>query len=325
MATKPGLIFHLPNTVNQQERKKHPLYPDVFDYQYDQKDYKDTWKNLDLSQGSNKLLIVDGATGRLNRVGKLRYYFERFCGFIGLQNDCQPEKIKMAVEKLGYYGYLNGFNTDIPFDAIKKTWSPDVTPQEPYFELIQAKALNPRTSRSLQTILISLFEQFFKPTSPIKEHFKFGSSYAEAKDYISVANLDVQDPDLIVKSIIGLPEKESGLKKTLYQRFCSSHPQEAWDVIIKNHQQFYPLLIMDEPISKRYARHLIEQAESASPPLSDEEKHHAYEQAVSIDSHLKTHEASTYFFNHYVEKQQWQNAFDLLILHRSEGLADDSL
>ena len=108
------LRFYLPYFLSNSIKNALYFYPDDLYYQLSKTQYQREW--VKLGQGKGGFLIVQ--QGQLNRVGWLHYGFEHVKGWLGFNHACQPEKIRMAAQKLAYYGYLKGFNEGPTLDVI---------------------------------------------------------------------------------------------------------------------------------------------------------------------------------------------------------------
>ena len=191
------LRFHLPTVSNINERNALYFYPDVLDYQFNRRQYQGAWAKLHQERGG--YLIVKH--GQLDSVGWLRYSFERVKGWFGFSNNCLPTKVKMAAQKLAYFGYLNEFNQGTVLDVISG-WAHQYQPEQAFIERCK-KNRNIDDSSHLQEQLIAFYQEHAQQLDAVNNNhvsshrFKFGTTYATHGHYIDMLHIDVQDEGLI--------------------------------------------------------------------------------------------------------------------------------
>lgn len=226
------LTFGLPKRWADEAKEALYFYPDVLDYHYDLTMYRAEWKKLSQEQGG--YLIVEN--GQLNRVGWLRFAWESvkgWFGFLGFNNHCHPAKIKMAAQKLLYYGYLNEFNQESPLEVMEG-WDDACRPDQGYITNSKENRSD-QISHLLQQQLVAFYQDNARALQalntftdylplPHKDHdYIFGNTYAVAGDIISLVHLDVQNEPFIRRIISKLQTGESTLPGSACRRIYINH------------------------------------------------------------------------------------------------------
>ena len=203
MPRSDPFTFHLPKSLDIKVQNALYFFPDVLDYQFNRTQYHDEWAKL--SQEKGGYLIVQ--SGQLDRVGWLRYTFERVKGWFGFSNECHPAKIKMAAQKLAYFGYLNEFNQRTVLDVISG-WDHQFQPEKTYIDTCK-KDRNNKDSSFLQEHLVAFYRKHAQqlcalntihlnlPLPQNNTGFKFGHTYAMCNQLVDMVHLDVQDEEMI--------------------------------------------------------------------------------------------------------------------------------
>jgi hypothetical protein len=182
------------------------IYPDVLDYKLNQQDYNALWQRLNPNNGGYLAVYA----GQLTCVGWLRSIYESVMGWFGFTNACDPARVKMATQKLAYYGYLNGFNqTDLKLGS---DWGIKYQSETEFMNLCRQARSNDVSNR-LQLKLVSFYQvhaprlgaltsdNFYQDNHDLylahKKEFIFGSTYSYFNNLQQMAYLDVQNEDLI--------------------------------------------------------------------------------------------------------------------------------
>lgn len=214
--------FNLPDdNARQRVKKNWQMYPDVFDYSFSRDDYASYWASI--KQSNNPYWMVDGM--RPVKVGAARYYWEYVTGnllsWFGFENHCEPQKVRMAVMKVLYFGYLNGFNADLNTGFLD-----DLEIDKSYLRDCK-KPRSSDYSLSLQASLVQKYKQL--KLSELPNDYYFGSTYARYDEFQALANLDPQLVDGLKRmhwptdtaSILELCEV--AIKGSTFQSFITMH------------------------------------------------------------------------------------------------------
>jgi hypothetical protein len=220
------LAFHLPPRLSEQTKREYYFYPDILFYDLDKDQYVSEWSNLRQNQGGY-LMVKEG---KLYRVNIFQFLFQTIKGWLGFEDACHPDKIKMAAMKFCYFGYLNGYPQDTAIQSIK-SWEIRYQPAHSFLSLCKS-ARNNANSHLLQKTMLNFYQEHTQnfnldqpktsfATSvnhPACVHYKFGQRYADHKEWNEFAALDPQNMDLITASLFYFPQKQETLPQSTCRR-----------------------------------------------------------------------------------------------------------
>lgn len=132
------------------EKSLLQFFPDVIPYDYkDQSAFLQDWNKLLQHANNDGYFYVDEHV--IKPVSRWRNGWERFKANFGFTNHCSKERVEMALQKLGYYGYVNNF-----FDQANHLQSlPSFLPQKFSDILYQ-----PKTKQNLALLQTCLIESY---------------------------------------------------------------------------------------------------------------------------------------------------------------------
>lgn len=107
MSISSDFLAQIKESLDIKQQKYAEFYPDTIPFTYDAKEYQAVWRNLIAGSKKSPHIYVSGY--ELKPVSRTRYLWEAFRGKLGLENHCSPARVKMGLQKLLYYGYVNKF------------------------------------------------------------------------------------------------------------------------------------------------------------------------------------------------------------------------
>lgn len=185
---------HLLNLIPEEKRELLGYYPDVLPYQDSKQDYT---ANIGRFAKSD-YLYTNGY--EIKPIGFWGYNFQRLKGYLGFMNYCDPTRVKFALCKYGYYGYLNGYPNsefiELSHHGIDNTWR----------EMLSRPRTNDATS-SFQEKLVSFYNERIK--APLMNHLdwldvgpsSFGDTWGNLEHWWVIPLLDPQDETIISSTV----------------------------------------------------------------------------------------------------------------------------
>lgn len=198
------------NQLARAERHRLELYPDTIPYDYDNNEYQSVWRDLNNSANGN-YFYTDGYI--VTRVGLARNLWESFRGWLGFTNRCEPQRAKMAIQKLAYFGYVRQFDKN--HLAAMHDWQPAYQLDATFIQYLgqdrtqknsawlQARMMNYYRNHE-PALRPNVWQRFFSANHrlfPLVDHdYKFGSAMLDKHELTScIAKLDPQDDTVIEK------------------------------------------------------------------------------------------------------------------------------
>lgn len=255
-------------------------YPDVFLYEFNQIQYTRLWRNLTTAP----YIYTNGY--ELKPVGWWTYIFQSFKGWLGFENNCQPEKVAYNLNKLAYYGYSKRFPqpdfsnlSHIPISA------------EIYS--LATQNYQAQTTARLQNELIKAFfkvePQLGLNYSTLNPNHRFGESWLNVGAMDLVPMLDPQDDNLILE-LVQAEDKAGSL---------------AGD------------FLKDSKYAQIAAQYYYDKASKITPPsllarLLWRDPRPAYLTKTLTYNPKLAQEDPPQFIQHYIERKEYKHAFALL-------------
>ncbi|KGP62504.1 hypothetical protein EP47_10995, partial [Legionella norrlandica] len=192
------LRLRLGSHLIEQYRNKGIAYlPDFIIYDIDEKEYQLFWNEL--TKHPRNQLYTDGI--QIYKVSWLQSLFQRFKGWLGFENHCQPNKVELTLAKIAYHGYLRGYDPK----ELNSINPPLVS--ERFMKLVSSSRNN-NNSFSLQQLLITYFltysSYFPGPGRTMSLAFPFGDTFIREGLYKLIPTLDPQNISVITNTITGL-------------------------------------------------------------------------------------------------------------------------
>ncbi len=172
------------------------MYPDVFNFKLIKEEYQQHWSML---KSSIHYLVTKDML--LKSVNWNMHTWKQIKAGVGYAEDhCHPVRIQMAMQKLLYFGYLNGFNhmktVNLSPEFLK------VYPLSVDFLTACQQPRNNNSSSVLQDALITFYNENsavlrgWNHAMPLKVEHSFGDSYLTGDSLETFARLDPQNPTL---------------------------------------------------------------------------------------------------------------------------------
>ncbi|WP_419420137.1 hypothetical protein ACNVED_02255 [Legionella sp. D16C41] len=207
------LNYYLINKIPNYYKKALGYYPDMLVYQHNATQYAAQWQSLIQA----KYIYTNGYD--LKPVSIFRYAFEIFKGWLGFNNHCEQQKVKLSLCKFAYYGYLQNYSQS----HLQQPLLYCNLPTE-YLTLVQ-KPRDGATSKALQTLLIKYYWESASllPQSPdfaVHTQYAFGDCFKLLGQWTEIPRLDPQSP-LLINNTINKLEFELAIKN--YTFFAKSY------------------------------------------------------------------------------------------------------
>jgi len=193
----PNIKTHWYNKIPEHLLGIMEYYPDVVLFEFNQIQYTHLWQQLETSS----YIYTNGS--EVSPTNWFMYAYQSIKGWLGFENNCQPEKVSYTLNKLAYYGYTQQF-------------------EQPDFSLPAAYSLtaeiinfsnddyNNATTAALQTELVKAYykvQPYLSESYRLGAHHRFGESWAGTGFTTHIPALDPQDDSLISWLISSLEER----------------------------------------------------------------------------------------------------------------------
>lgn len=255
-------------------------YPDVFLYEFNQIQYTRLWRNLTTAP----YIYTNGY--ELKPVGWWTYIFQSFKGWLGFENNCQPEKVAYNLNKLAYYGYTKRF----PLPDFSNLSHLPISAE---IYALATQNYQEQTTARLQNELIKAFfkveQQLSLDYSTLNPNHRFGESWLKVGAMDLVPMLNPQDDNLILELVQAVDKTGS----------------PAGD------------FLKDSKYAQIAAQYYYDKASKIAPPsllarLLWHDPRPAYlTKALTYNPKL-TQEDPPQFIQHYIERKEYKHAFTLL-------------
>lgn len=171
--------------------------PDFIIYDLDEVEYHTFWTNI--KNHPRNQLYTNGI--QVYKVSWLQSLFQRFKGWLGFDNYCDPNKVEMTLAKIAYHGYLKGYHS-----PNAHVFTPPIISQR-FESLINEKRQN-ENSCELQQLLMSYYithsDKIAPWNGPVHQAYPFGQTFNRNELYQLIPGIDPQDHDVIRNAIYGL-------------------------------------------------------------------------------------------------------------------------
>ncbi|MFJ1267499.1 hypothetical protein ACD661_02890 [Legionella lytica] len=292
MSIRYDLLFKLPQYL----LGYLVYYPDILPFQHNKAQYFQHWSSL----ATSKYIYTNGYV--IEPTNWFMYAFQSFKGWLGLDNHCQKEKIQFSLEKLAYYGYLQGYDQSVARQMNHYSLPAD------YLDLVDTniQPKNRKTTNIIQLRLIqdynSLVAQF--SSDYLTTSYAFGQKLYKLNLPEEIPLLDPQNEGLIEGTIATLEPVQkltlSSLKKHL------AEPQYLYpkpSLYARKMAEHYIKVAKTEKGNFFYGINLISAAKPKAQLL--------LEQAQQIDPVTYNKELNLYI-EHHLEKKEFDKAFNLI-------------
>ncbi|CEK10265.1 hypothetical protein [Legionella hackeliae] len=191
----PRINYSLLVKLPEEKRDFLGFRPDILLFQDDESEYQATIHKLTAA----KYLYTDGFD--IRPASLLRYVFESFKGWLGLDNNCEPRKVQMGLRKYAFYGYLQGYS-QTHSNSLQRHGVPAI-----FFHLLHSprgddttKALQDNLTRFYVSDVQHLVAKEGEPSISFENH-SFGKTWASLELWSEIPKLDPQDDSLITTTV----------------------------------------------------------------------------------------------------------------------------
>lgn len=225
------------------ERKRLELYPDTIPYDYTEDEYTRLWEKLNNAKRGH-YFYTDGY--KVKRVSYARSLWEQFRGFFGFTNRCQPQRVKMTLQKIAYFGYIKGYD-QTPLDNIPN-WGVKSYRLNELFRINVSKSKN-RTNTNTENLQNHLAHYYLENQAFLFPNFwqkLFSGKRIQLREFnynSHFGNTQLNKKELLINIIKLDPQNNDFIKSLLTQ--------------IDNHPASQKHIIKNSKLADRYAEHRL--------------------------------------------------------------------
>jgi hypothetical protein len=292
MSIRYDLLFRLPKYL----LGYLVYYPDIIPFQHSNTQYSQHWSTLTTS----KYIYTNGYI--IEPTNWFMYAFQSFKGWFGFDNHCQKEKIQFSLEKLVYYGYLQGYDQSVVRQMHYYPLPAD------YLDLVDTnvQAKNPITTNTLQHRLIRDYNTLVAPYTSdyLYASYAFGQTLNELNLPEEIPFLDPQDEKVVENAISVLEPVESYNLNSLQNHIDSpkyEFPKPSF--YSQKMAEHYIKVAKTEKGKLLYGVNFISSAKPKAQLL--------LKQARKIDPVAYNSELNLYI-EHHLEHNEFNEAFNLI-------------